>query len=100
MLKKGDSDSFRGSGKRKIINLAEEKDKDTIEGTAIDRFIMNRAGKIEGRGEEDGRDETFPQFSGFRVTLEGMLDFHNMGRTEVHTEAVEIPFDVGGSRET
>jgi hypothetical protein len=45
LLKEGD-----GDGNRKIVDLAQDKDKDTIEGTAIDRFVMNGAGKVERLG--------------------------------------------------
>jgi len=48
----------------------------------------------EPRGRQNGVDVTFPETTGFRVTLKGMLNGENKRAVEMDTEAEEVPLIV------
>jgi hypothetical protein len=77
----------------KIIDLTEKEDVDTIGGGSVDIAFVG--GRTKAKVVKDARDVFFPQVSGFRVALEGVLNGQHMFAVDAIAKRGLVPFGTG-----
>jgi hypothetical protein len=91
----GASNGLRGTGDGKVIHLAEEEHKGTVEGGFVNGAVVSSRAEVQGVREENAVDMMFPKTTRFGVALESMTDREDKGSVELDMKTVFIPFGIG-----
>jgi len=90
----GNSNVFRGGSQGKIIDLTKKEERGTAENAGVNRAIVSGGLEGERGGRQNGIDVTFPETTGFRVALKGMLNREDKRAVKPDTEAEEVPLKI------